>query len=192
VDVLSIADISPATLGTSVSLAAAGLALITQWRVFRTGGQHRFRDLEERCKAVTFWSAWAEAQKLVAGKGPSDERLARAQAALDELADFGDDSDPIGQALGVPTWGVRHLLLIEAPRKRATWPLQGFFYVAVAAGSAFVGVTLFDLRDNLTMARGGTFAGLVIAVLLILALMRQVVLLIDGKALPAPARRPAR
>ncbi len=187
----SIVDISPAALGTSVSLAAAGLALITQWRVFRTAGQRRFRDLEERSKAVAFWTAWAAAQKAVACDDQVNTRLARAQTALDELADFGDHDD-LGAALGVPTTGIRHLLLIERPHKAGTWPLQALFYVALAASSALIGVALVELRDNLTTERAETFGGVVIAVLLLLALLRQFVLLVDGKAIHQPARRPAR
>jgi hypothetical protein len=189
----SIVDISPAALGTSVSLAAAGLALITQWRVFRTAGQRRFRDLEERGKAVAFWTAWAAAQKAVAvGDDQVNTRLTRAQTALDELADFGDDHDDLGASLGVPTTGLRHLLLIERPHKAGTWPLQALFYLAVAGSSALIAVALAELRDNLTAERAETFGGVVIAMLLLLALLRQFVLLIDGKAIRQPARKPVR
>jgi hypothetical protein len=188
----SIVDISPAMLGTSVSLAAAGLALITQWRVFRTAGQRRFRDLEERSKAVAFWTSWAAAQKAVACDDQVNTRLARAQTALDELADFGDDHDDLGASLGVPTTGLRHLLLIERPHKAGTWPLQALFYLAVAGSSALIAIALVELRDNLTTERAETFGGVLIAVLLLLALLRQFVLLVDGKAIHPPARRPAR
>ncbi len=188
----SIVDISPALLGTSVSVAAAGLALITQWRVFRAATQRRFRDLDDRCKAVAFWTAWTAAQKAIDCDGQVNTRLARAQTALDDLADFGDDHDALGYALGVPTSGLRHLLLIERPHKAGTWPLQALFYLAVAGSSALIAIALVDLRDNLTAPRAETFGGVVVAVLLLLALLRQFVLLIDGKAIRQPVRKPAR
>jgi hypothetical protein len=62
----------------------------------------------------------------------------------------------------------------------------------VAGSSALIAIALVELRDNLTTPRAETFGGVVIAVLLLLALLRQFVLLVDGKAIRQPARKPAR
>jgi hypothetical protein len=181
-------DISPTALIPAVSLAAAGLALLGQWRTFSTLGQRRYRDLDERTKAVAFWSAWITAQKAAPDAG-LDERLAKAREALDDLV------TPPGAAAGAGIAPVlidqpplvRHLLLFERPHRARTWPFQVSFYLALAAGVAFVAILALELRGNVTAERIETFAAIVAVVLLLVASLRQLALLVDGRGVKAPA-----
>jgi hypothetical protein len=182
--VSSLPDISPSVLGTSVSLAASGLALISAWRAFRVGSERRFRGLDERAKAVAFWAAWAAAQKVVTPETQVAEPLARARAALDELAAFDETEGAAEFMLTVPASGLRRFLLLARPRRPGTWPLQSLFYLLAAIGVGLIVMAAADLGKTFTLAHVLTFAGVAVVIVLLLALLRQLVLLIDGKGPP--------
>lgn len=168
--------LTPAGLASIVSLGIASLAFLSSLRSFRSLRQLRFRNLDERSKAVAFWKAWIEAQEKVAGEAELVEHRALAQRELNDLATF----VTVEAATSRPSL-IRSLLLLQRPRLRWTWGPQALFYLAAAGFAAYLVLAAGELaREPLTIQRLATFAGTSIALVVFAAVLRAITLFVDN------------
>jgi hypothetical protein len=188
-------------LTTPIAIAAGALALITQSQTFLARGQARYRELDERTKAVTFWKTWIEAQKLMALEADLPDTLAPARRALLDLGlapgprapprgpddRVGPPNGPARNAADSPRQHslVRSIFLLTAPRRPWVWGLQVLFYAGLLAAVGTVGGGVLALADDPSGANLVSFSVLAIAVLLVVAVLRQVVLVFDQPRRPA-------
>lgn len=173
------AGLSLTQLGLIGSLATTVLAIVGGWQAFRLGAQRRFRGLEERTKAVAFWTAWVAAQKSVTPERQMAKPLAVAREALDDLARFDDPEDGAEFVLMAPLEGLRWAFLLSRPKRPQTWPYQIIFYAFAAAGVIVIWKTAGELPQ--TPKLFPVFLAVIAVVVLVLVLLRWLVLAVDRR-----------
>lgn len=172
---------TPSTMAAVVSLAVAFLALLSQLRNYRALSQARFRNMDERAKAVAFWSDWVDAQAKVNDPAAMTELRLMARERLMEIA-----SEPAareGQEISM----LREALLLRLPRRAWTWAPQSLFYILAILGLGYVIGGAFDLSVDRTPERIGLYLGASVLMIVLAAIMRMVALLADtAHARPPP------
>jgi hypothetical protein len=120
------------------------LPVYAQVRTIATQQSRRFRDIDERTKAVAFWDAWLKAQAGVADGPAMDAARALAKQSLDDL----------GASIRPPQPGERHIspvrrfFLLYLPAKPHQWVLRVIYYVLILATAATLLAGAFDIAEN--------------------------------------------
>jgi|SRR5580658_3992875 hypothetical protein len=155
------------------------LTLATQFRSFRALSKERFRDLDERTKAVAFWQAWVTAQLACSDTdGEKARAKSEARAKLYELAKD-DDRGAVSSHRG---W--RSALLFYLPTHHIAWVPRTLFYLSVVGGLVYglggIAQLLGELARRQAIDQDLTgFSLYLFCIGLVAGLLRQLALWVD-------------
>jgi hypothetical protein len=171
---------TPSTMAAVVSLAIAFLALLSQLRNYRALSQARFRNIDERAKAVAFWSDWVDAQAKV---NDPVEMTALRQMAREKLMEIATEPTAReGQQMSL----LRETFLLRLPRRAWTWAPQSLFYVLAILGLGYIVGGAFDLSADRTPERIALYLGASVLMIVLAAIMRMFALLADTSRTARP------
>jgi hypothetical protein len=170
--------ISPAGITALTTGALSVLGLLTQLRNTRLQSVARFRNLDERAKAVTFWQAWLVAQQQACSPEELEAAKAKVRMRLDELD---ADGGAVGLVSPPITSAVARALLIYPPRRKWTWIPRALFYLIMGGGLFYAVLGAGEILAGRTRpADDFTYAGALVILAVVTLTLRLAALLLDG------------
>jgi len=180
-------ELSAAGLTAIVTSLLGVLGLLSSFRNFRSAGQQRFRNLEERTKAVAFWTAWLDAQAKVSTDAEMADHRAAVQKQLNDLATFvAHDAG----ATARQAW-FANLLMLRAPRRVWAWAPRVLYYTIGSLGLAYAAASLVVIAQTRVSSEEALgvsvkYLATVALFVVVAAILRQIALLMEGPGGPPP------
>jgi hypothetical protein len=121
--------------------AGAVLGVYAQVRTLLRETSRRFREIDERTKAVAFWHSWVRAQASVSSVERLDEVRAIARRQLDAL---GEDLPGPAASIGA----LQRFFLLYVPPSRRFWVYRAPYYLCALLSVYLLWALAVDISDR--------------------------------------------